>query len=112
MRCSSSGAIEVPVGLDGDASSTPRVLSFQAASHFLAGELEALLGGGRNQHRRAFGGADEMPVARIARVGHQDFVAGLDQGQAGQLQRGRCAGRDDDAAGRHVDAKPRRHTSR
>ncbi len=29
MRASSSCAIEVPVGLDGDASSTPRVASFQ-----------------------------------------------------------------------------------
>jgi hypothetical protein len=32
MRRSSSGAIEVPVGLEGEASSTPRVRSFQAAS--------------------------------------------------------------------------------
>ena len=32
----SSGAIEVPVGLEGEASSTPRVLSFQAASTLAA----------------------------------------------------------------------------
>ena len=31
MRRSSSGAIEVPVGLDGEASKTPRVFSFHAA---------------------------------------------------------------------------------
>ena len=70
--------------------------------------LETLLRGGRNQHRRAVGRRDEMPVARIARVGHQDFIARLDQGKAGKLQRGRCACRDDDAAGGHVGTKARR----
>ncbi|MCY1512321.1 hypothetical protein D9M68_467780 [compost metagenome] len=36
MRRSSSGAIEVPVGFEGEASSTPRVLSVQAASTLAA----------------------------------------------------------------------------
>ena len=31
-RCNSSGAIEVPVGLDGEASKTPRVCVPQAAA--------------------------------------------------------------------------------
>ena len=53
----------------------------------------------------AVGRADEVAVAGVARVGHQDLVAGFDQRQAGQLQRGRGAGRDDDAARRHVDAE-------
>jgi hypothetical protein len=60
----------------------------------------------------AFGGAHEMAVAGVARVGHQHFVAGVDQRQAGQLQRGRGAGRDHDAARRHVHAKALLHTSR
>ena len=33
-----------------------------------------------------------MPVAGIARVGHEDLVARVDQRQAGQLQRGRVGG--------------------
>ena len=36
MRRSSSGWIEVPVGLDGDASSTPRVFGRQCSSIFAA----------------------------------------------------------------------------
>jgi hypothetical protein len=41
--------------------------------------------------------ADEMPVAGIARVGQQPFVAGIDQYAQCQQQRAGCAGRDDDA---------------
>ena len=46
-----------------------------------------------------------MAVAGVAGVGHQHLVALVDQRQAGQLQRGRGAGRDDDAPGRHIHAK-------
>jgi hypothetical protein len=43
-----------------------------------------------------------MPVAGVARIGHQDLIPGVDQRQAGQLQRGRRAGGQHDAAGRDV----------
>ena len=105
MRRSSSGWIEVPVGFEGEASSTPRVLSPQWASNLGRAQLEALGRRRGHQHGLAVGSAHEVPVAGIARVRHQDLVAGLDQRQAGQLQRRRSAGRDDDAPRRHVDAE-------
>ena len=68
-------------------------------------ELKALGSGCRDQHGTAVGGAHEMAIARVARVRQQHLVAGLDQRQASQLQGGRSAGSDDDAAGRHIDAE-------
>ena len=46
-----------------------------------------------------------MAVAGVAGVGHEDFITGLNQRQAGQLQRGRGAGRDHDAVCRNVHLK-------
>jgi len=46
-----------------------------------------------------------VPVAGVARVGHEHLVAGVEQGQAGQLQRRRRTGGDGDAPRRHVHAK-------
>lgn len=46
-----------------------------------------------------------MAVAGIAGIGHEDFVARVDGRQAGQLQRGRGAGRDHDAPRRHIHAE-------
>jgi hypothetical protein len=101
MRRSSSGWIEVPVGLDGEASSTPRVFGPQCSSTLAALSWKRSCAVVGISTARAFGGAHELPVAGVARVRHQDLVAGLDQRQAGQLQGGRGAGRDDDAARRH-----------
>ena len=46
-----------------------------------------------------------MPVAGVAGVGHEHFVARVDQRQAGQLQCGRGASGDHNAAGGNVDTK-------
>ncbi|MOA30585.1 hypothetical protein D3C78_1516860 [compost metagenome] len=46
-----------------------------------------------------------MAVAGVAGVGHEDFIAGIDQRQAGELQRGRGAGCHDNAARRYIHAK-------
>ena len=69
--------------------------------HLGGAELVALLRRRRHQHRLAVGGADEMTVAWVARVRHQDLIAGLDQREAGQLQGSRGTRGDDDPAGRH-----------
>ena len=50
----------------------------------------------------ALGSAHEVAVAGVAGVGHQHFVARVDQRQAGQVQRGRGASRDHDAPCRNV----------
>ena len=85
--------MDVPVGLLAAAALVPvRAQPVQA-------ELEAFPGGRRDQHRRRVDGGDEMPVAGIARVRHQDLVARLEQREAGQLQRGGRARGDDDAIG-------------
>ena len=63
----------------------------------LGAELEALIGAAGQQHRLPTGGLHELAVAGVAGVGHEDFVALVDQRQTGQLQRGRSASGDDDA---------------
>ena len=80
-----------------------------APSRFNLGarQLKAFISCGRYQHCLAFSGADEMPVARVAGVRHQHLVACLDQRKAGQLQRGRCTSRHDDATRFYINFKTR-----
>ena len=67
-------------------------------------QLKASLGAARHEYRLVLGGRHEMPVARIRRVGHQDFVIAIDERRTSEQQgRGR-AGRQDDAAGVDRDA--------
>ena len=70
-------------------------------------ELEALFGRCGNEYGDAVGGRDEVSVARVARVGQQHLVVAVDEREARELQRGRCAGGDDDAARRDVQAEAR-----
>ena len=94
-------------GCCGDASSTPRVAGLQCARHRGGVELEARRRRGRQQPRRGASARHEVPVAGVAGVGHQHLVAGLEQRQAGQLQRRRRARGDDDARRVDVHAEAR-----
>ena len=105
MRPISSGSIEVPVGFDGEASSTPRVRSVHACLDARGVELPARFGWRRQQHRHALGRGDEVAVAGVARVRQQHLVVAVDQREAGELQRRRGAGRDDDAARGDLEAE-------
>ena len=86
------------VGVDGGARGvgwrsqqhTPRAWP-PCGTHLLGIELKALFCRGGQQHCLALGGAHKMAVAGVAGVGHQHFVARIDQGQASQLQGSRCA---------------------
>ena len=73
--------------------------------HFVCGELKAFSRRGRYQGGATFCSTHKMPVAGIARVRHQDLVVRFDQGQASQVECSRGTGRDDDAAGRDIDAE-------
>ena len=73
--------------------------------YLLRAELKTLLRRGGNQHRAPVSRTYKMPVARVAGVGHEHFVARVDQRQAGQLQRSRRTGGDHNAAGGHVHAE-------
>ena len=73
-------------------------------------ELEARAGTRLQQAWLRVGSGHEVPVAGIAGVGHQYLVARLEQCGAHELQRCRCAGRDDDALGRYAQAEALRTT--
>jgi hypothetical protein len=72
----------VPVGLDGDAISAPRVAGVHG-----------------NADGRAFEHAHEVAVARIAGVRQQDAVVAVHEQRHHEQQRGRRTGGDDDALG-------------
>ncbi|CAM5454978.1 hypothetical protein SSTU70S_01271 [Stutzerimonas stutzeri] len=62
-------------------------------------QLVTHLGTDRHQLRRAFDQPQEMPVARIAGVGEQPVLAGIDQQAGSQQQRTGAAGSNQDALG-------------
>ena len=68
------------------------------------GELVTGGRGGRQQAGAGPHGRQDVPVARVAGVWHQQFLAGVHHRQTGQLKRRRSPGRDDYAARRHVHA--------
>ena len=105
MRASSAGAISVPVGFEGLAMMMPRVFSRQDGAHRGRVGLEGLLGAHIEALRYAFEGADEVAVARIARVGQQPAVSGLGQRREHQEQRARSARGDEDAFGSDIQAE-------
>jgi hypothetical protein len=67
--------MDVPVGLEGDASSTPRVLSAPVLAHHLGRQLETMLRTTGDELGASLESRHEMAVAGIAGVGHQDFAA-------------------------------------
>ena len=62
-----------------------------------------LVGPGCNGLRHAFHDAHEMAVARIRRIGQQNFIIAINQQRAGQQQRRRAARRHNDALRRNVE---------
>ncbi|MNT02102.1 hypothetical protein D3C72_1365900 [compost metagenome] len=74
-------------------------------AYLVGAQLKTLCGRGGQQHGIAFRCAHKVAIAGVARIGHQNFVTRIDERQAHQLQRGRCARGDDDAAGRNINAK-------
>ena len=105
MASSSSAGTMVPVGFDGVATSTPAVSSSHAAGDPVRGELPRRVGvdgdgpSGRAQH------AEEVAVARVAGVGQQHVLAGIDGGGQREQQRARGARGDDHALGCDVHAE-------
>ena len=75
------------------------------SGHFGGAQLKALFGRGGQQDRRALGRAHKVAVAGIAGVGHEDFIAPVNQCKAGQLQSRRSACGDHDAACGHLHVK-------
>ena len=92
-------------GVGGRGEQHPPCLRSPMGAHLFGAELKAFRSRGGDQHGAPLGGADKVTVAGVAGVGHQHFITGFDQGQAGQLQRRRCASSDHDATRRHVHAK-------
>ena len=76
-----------------------------SVGHLGCTQLKALFGRGGHQDRGALGGADKVAVAGVARVGHEDFIALVDECQTRQLQCGRCARSDHNAVGGHLHTK-------
>ncbi len=102
---SSSGATCVPVGFDGDAISAPRVRAVPRALDQAGGKLVARFGPDRNADGVALEHADEMAVARVARVGEQDLVVAVDEERHHQQQRRGRSGGHDHALRRDRDAE-------
>ena len=86
----------MPVGFEGEAIRTPRVAAGPVPLDQRGRQLVARLGSDRQGERFALEHADEMAVARIARVSKQDLLATIDQQCHHQQQRRRRARRDDD----------------
>ena len=107
MRASSSNAISVPVGFDGEATMTADGALGPVPLDQLGGELIVGRGIHRYAHRLAFHGAHEVPVGRVRRIGGEHLVAGRQQHAHGEQQRPRGSAGHRDARGRHVQTVAR-----
>ena len=72
--------------------------------HERRGQLVSSIGADGNAHGAPLHRAHEVPVARVAGIGHQHFVTGREQRAHGQQQRARRAAGDADARRRDLDA--------
>ncbi len=79
-------------GVGGRGQQHPGGLRRPRGLDFAGGELKALRGGGGQHARPGSCSGHEVLVARIARVGHEHFIARIEQQQAGQGEgsRGAC----------------------
>ena len=93
------------VGLLGETSSRTLLVGRQPLLDFVRVEIEGVGLGRRHEDDLATGEGDGLVVGGVARVGHDDFVARLDQRLDDEEERLLTAGRDEDL-GLRVDLTP------
>ena len=98
-----AGLTTAEVGLLGEMIRIALVLGVMAASTSAGTQVEVVLGVGGHEHHLGPGLVDRLVVARVARVGHQDLVAGVEQRLHEQVERFLPAIGDQDVLALHGD---------